>query len=431
MNRNASTLLINWAKSSNRKPLILNGARQVGKSWLVRNLGKTHYKTKFLEINFEKRPQLISIFEQDFNIKRIVQELEVMFNISLQDGKTLLFFDEIQIAQKAIVSLRYFYEDIPNIPVIAAGSLLEFQLDSISFPVGRVTYLDIVPMDFYEFLQAKNESKLAEIILSKPTELSAIVEEKLYNLLQQYFWVGGMPACVQHFIDYNNLVEVRKIQQDLMYGYQQDFSKYKPLVDHTCLLDILNNSSKNIGGQIVYSKLSERFTGPTIKKGLDVLSKAKILKPVNNVSIASLPFTVSGKQFKLQFLDIGLLLCLNNVAYENLFYNKQLNVMYVGSWAEQFVGQQLLANNYQLNYWARDKANSSAEVDFVIQDNGQIIPIEVKSGAKGTLKSLQILLEENIHISKALVFSKAHFGTEKKITFLPIYWAGNRNIFMN
>jgi predicted AAA+ superfamily ATPase len=431
MNRNASTLLINWAKSSNRKPLILNGARQVGKSWLVRNLGKTHYKTKFLEINFEKRPQLISIFEQDFNIKRIVQELEVMFNISLQDGKTLLFFDEIQIAQKAIVSLRYFYEDIPNIPVIAAGSLLEFQLDSISFPVGRVTYLDILPMDFYEFLQAKNESKLAEIILSKPTELSAIVEEKLYNLLQQYFWVGGMPACVQHFIDYNNLVEVRKIQQDLMYGYQQDFSKYKPLVDHTCLLDILNNSSKNIGGQIVYSKLSERFTGPTIKKGLDVLSKAKILKPVNNVSIASLPFTVSGKQFKLQFLDIGLLLCLNNVAYENLFYNKQLNVMYVGSWAEQFVGQQLLANNYQLNYWARDKANSSAEVDFVIQDNGQIIPIEVKSGAKGTLKSLQILLEENIHISKALVFSKAHFGTEKKITFLPIYWAGNRNIFMN
>ena len=431
MNRNASTLLINWAKSSNRKPLILNGARQVGKSWLVRNLGKTHFKTNFLEINFEKQPQLISIFEQDFNIKRIIQELEVMFNISLQDGKTLLFFDEIQIAQKAIVSLRYFYEDMPNIPVIAAGSLLEFQLDSISFPVGRVTYLDIVPMDFYEFLQAKNESKLAEIILSKPTELSAIVEEKLYNLLQQYFWVGGMPACVQHFIDYNNLVEVRKIQQDLMYGYQQDFSKYKPLVDHTCLLDILNNSSKNIGGQILYSKLSERFTGPTIKKGLDVLSKAKILKPVNNVSIASLPFTVSGKQFKLQFLDIGLLLCLNNVAYENLFYNKQLNVMYVGSWAEQFVGQQLLANNYQLNYWARDKANSSAEVDFVIQDNGQIIPIEVKSGAKGTLKSLQILLEENVHISKAIVFSKAHFGTDKKITFLPIYWAGNRNIFLN
>jgi predicted AAA+ superfamily ATPase len=431
MNRNASILLINWAKISSRKPLILNGARQVGKSWLVRNLGRTHFKTRFLEINFEKQPQLMSIFEQDFNIKRIIQELEVLFNISLQDGKTLLFFDEIQFAQKAIISLRYFYEDMPNIPVIAAGSLLEFQLDSISFPVGRVTYLDIVPMDFYEFLQAKKESKLAAIIQLKPTELSAIVEEKLYNLLQQYFWVGGMPACIQHFIDNNNLVEVRKIQQDLLYGYQQDFSKYKPLVDHTCLLDILNNSSKNIGGQIVYSKLSERFTGPTIKKGLDVLSKAKILKPVNNVSIASLPFTVSGKQFKLQFLDIGLLLCLNNVAYENLFYNKQLNVMYVGSWAEQFVGQQLLANNYQLNYWARDKANSSAEVDFVIQDNGQIIPIEVKSGAKGTLKSMQILLEENIHISKALVFSKAHFGTENKITFLPIYWAGNRNIFMN
>lgn len=424
MHRNVNAFLTHWISKKDRKPLILNGARQIGKSWLVRNLGKNQFKSNFIELNFEKKPQLNQLFEQDFDVKRIVSEIELIENQSINKN-TLLFFDEIQNCPKAIMSLRYFFEDMPEIPVIAAGSLLEFQLQNIPFPVGRVELLEVFPMSFDEFLKATNNEKLATLLLDSNAPLSPIIEDKLYHELLNYFWVGGMPECVQHFANHKSYMQVRKIQEDLLYTYQQDFSKYHPLVHKDCLLDILSNISQNIGGQVIYTKLSERFKGPTIKKGVEVLSTAKIFRKVNNVSLNGLPFSVNGKQFKACFIDIGLLLCLSKVSFDSLFYPQIAKSNFTGAWAEQFVGQQLLANgSHPLHFWARTSPNSSAEVDYVIEKNGEIIPIEVKSGATGKLRSLHVLLSENPKLKKALIFSISRKGVESKLYFLPIYKAG-------
>ena len=424
MHRDITQNLVNWAKKSSRKPLIINGARQIGKSWVVRQLGENQFKGNFIEINFEKKPQLMAIFELDLDVKRIVQEIEIEFSTTCT-AKTLLFFDEIQICPKAIMSLRYFFEDMPNVPVIAAGSLLEFQLQNIPFPVGRIEKLDMHPMTFNEFLLAQGNNVLVKKLSEPIQEFTATIENKIYQELMNYFWVGGMPECVQHFASHKNYTDVRKIQQDLMYAYSQDFAKYQPIVNKDCLTDILTKIPSHVGNQIIFTKLSERFTGPTIKKGVEVLSMAKLIKPIENVSIASLPFSVSGKQFKLLFLDIGLLLAMGNVSYQNLFGQQNLNTLFSGSWAEQFVGQHLICNHSSnLKYWARTNKNSKAEVDYVIENNGEIIPIEVKFGVCGKLRSLHLLLSENPHINKALVFSKAKIGIHEKIQFLPIYYAG-------
>lgn len=412
-----------WHKKKNRKPLIINGARQIGKSWLVRYFGENTYSKNFVELNFEKKPQLCKIFNRDLDIQRILIEIEISENVTI-DTKTLLFLDEIQQCPKAIMALRYFYEDHPKQAVIAAGSLLEFQLKDMPFPVGRVEILHLFPMNFEEFLIATKNDKLLPYVQLKK-KASEVIESKIYHELLNYYWVGGMPACVKEFVETKNYKTVRKIQEDLLYTFQQDFSKYSPQVNKDCLLDILNSVSNNIGGQIIYSKLSERSSMPTIKKGVLVLATAKIFTLVNNVSADSLPFTISNKQFKALFIDIGLLLCVSKVNFESIFLNSDLNTNFTGAWAEQFVGQQLLANHFQpLHYWARTKANSSAEVDFLIEKEGKIIPIEVKSGKSGKLRSLHILLSEHPNIKEALIYSKAQDGREGKLRFLPIYSAG-------
>ncbi|HEY1046116.1 MAG TPA: AAA family ATPase [Bacteroidia bacterium] len=405
--------------------MIINGARQIGKSWSVRELGKSEFDGNFIELNFEKKPQLCTLFDQDLDVKRILQEIALIENVNI-NKKTLLFFDEIQQCPKAIMALRYFYEDLPHHPIIAAGSLLEFQLKTIPIPVGRVQFMDMFPMNFEEFLIATNNEKLLPYINLSKGEVNDTIEQKIYLEMLNYYWVGGMPACVLEYVSTGNYKEVRKIQEDLLYTYQQDFAKYNPVVNKNCLLDIMSHISQNIGGQVIYSKLSERFSVPTIKKGVEVLTSAKIFTLIHNVSVNALPFSVANKQFKALFIDIGLLLCVSKVAYENLFYNQDLNSNFTGSWAEQFVGQQLLSMSHKpLYYWARTSTNSSAEVDFVIEKNGDIIPIEVKSGKYGKLRSLHLLLKENPNIKKSLVLAKIKPGIEEKIHFQPIYSIGS------
>jgi uncharacterized protein len=424
MQRNISQHLQDWAKRDDRKPLIISGARQIGKSWVVRELGRNIFKQNFVEINFEKTPNLNQIFEVNLDPKRIIQELEIQYQVSISKD-TLLFFDEIQNCPKAIMALRYFYEDMPQIPVIAAGSLLEFQLKDIPFPVGRIEHLEMYPMSFDEFLLANGNQSLVKLLNEPIHELAPSIEDKLYSELLNYFWVGGMPECVNHFSKNRNYLAVRKIQQDLIYTYTQDFAKYSPLVNKDCLLDILSSVANGIGNQTIYTKLSERFSGPTIKTGVEVLKMAKVITKVNNVSVAGLPFQVSGKQFKLYFLDIGLLLCMANVSYQNLVQEKNLNAVFTGAWSEQFVAQSLLCGHSKnLNYWARAEKNSNAEVDFIVEHEGEIIPIEVKHGAAGRLRSLHQLMLENVHIQKAVIYSKAKLGVQDKLHFIPIYFAG-------
>ena len=414
-----------WKEKPNRKPLIVNGARQVGKSWLIRNFASEAFDGKFIEINLERNKELHTVFKKNSDVKRIVFELGLLLNCSFDEGKDLFFIDEIQACEEALSCLRYFYEDMPFLHVIAAGSLLDFEFRNQSFPVGRVETLNLYPLSFYEFLLARNKNNLAQLLDQPleniPDEVNTYFEED-FNL---YLIVGGMPACVYYFTETNDLNGVSKIQDDLLYSYQQDFKKYKPNVDTDCLLDVLENSSKHIGNQIIYSKLSERFTIPTIKKGVEVLRVARLVHKVQNVAVSGLPLTASGKQFKLFFLDIGLLLRISRIDYKSLYVKKELATTFQGMLAEQFVAQQLIA--YQadtLSYWARTENGASSEIDFVITKNEIIVPIEVKIGKTGSLKSLHYLLQTHPNIKNALVFSTAKKGTEKQITFVPIYWAG-------
>ncbi len=417
--------LIAWKDKSTRKPLLVNGARQVGKSWLIRHFGLTNFKGKLIEINLEKSKNLHIIFQADFDVKRIIFELNLALNTSIVLGEDLLFIDEIQACPEALGSLRYFFEDMPNLHVIVAGSLLDFEFRNQPFPVGRVEIMNLYPMTFYEFLKARNKKNLIQLLESSYDEVPETVNHFFEDDFMLYLIIGGMPECVKYFVETNDLLGVKNIQDDLLYSYEQDFKKYKPNINSDCLLDILENGTKYIGNQIIYTKLSQRFTSPTVKKGVDVLRTARLLYSVQNVSVGSLPLTSSGKQFKLFFLDVGLLLRKSNLDYQNLYLKKELSAAFKGMLSEQFVAQQLIAQTEQKTfYWARTESGASSEVDFVILKNNKIIPIEVKSGKSGSLKSLHYLLDNNLNIEKAIVFSEAKRGKNEKIEFIPIYWAG-------
>lgn len=420
MKRIIEESLSSWANKSQHKPLIIRGARQIGKSWSVRNLGNTYFKGNFIEINLEKNPSLQKVFKQDFIPNRIIQDLELILNSGIEVGKTLLFIDEIQECPDAILALRYFYEEMPDLHIIAAGSLLEFVLGDISFPVGRVEQLSMYPMTFVEFLWATNKSRLAEVLQKQPQPQSPIVIQEIKTALQKYFIVGGMPECVDTFVKTNSYLAVQSLQSDLLFTYQQDFHKYKPTVDTDCLNDVLQNCVQKVGQQIIYTKLSDRFTMPTIKKAFEALKNARLIHKVSNVSVAGLPLTTSGKQFKAIFLDIGLLVKYSGINTAKELENESLLGMFRGALAEQFIGQEIIATRNELNYWARTEKNSTAEVDYVIVKEGEIIPIEVKAAAKGALRSLHLLLETHTNINKALVFSEAPLGVAEKINFVPL-----------
>ena len=417
--------LIVWKDKVNRKPLILNGARQVGKSWLVKHFGETHFEGKVVLVNFEKSKNLHAIFKANFDVKRILFELGLVLNTTIEAGKDLLFFDEIQACAEALGSLRYFYEEMPDLHLIAAGSLLDFEFRNQPFPVGRVETLNLYPMTFYEFLRARGKEQLSQLLKTPLTDLPNGVEQYFEEDFNFYLIVGGMPECVKYFTETNNLQGIKNIQNDLLYTYEQDFKKYQPSINTDCLIDILDNATKFMGNQIIYTKLSERFNSQTTKKGVDLLRTARLLHSVQNVSVSGLPLTASGKQFKLFFLDVGLLLRKSNLEYQNLYIKRELTAAFQGMLAEQFVAQQLIAQtDQQVFYWARTEPGTSSEIDFVMMQEGKIIPIEVKSGKSGSLKSLHYLLEKYPNIEKAIVFSQVKSGINNKIQFVPIYFAG-------
>ena len=425
MHREIIHQLQNWKSQKKRKPLIINGARQVGKSWIVKYFGEKFYSGNIHIINFEKRRNIHSIFDVDFDVNRILSELELLLNITFNKKEDLIFFDEIQTCPSALVALRYFYEDAPDVHLIAAGSLLDFEFRNIPYPVGRVQTLNMHPMTFYEFLVAKGKDKIAALLKSPDSPTSPTIQSTLYNELQQYFVIGGMPECVSEYLENSNMENVHQLQDELLYSFSRDFKKYQPLVNNDCLNDILLNSSKRIGNQTIYSKLSDRFSNPTIKKGVEVLIKARLLHKVTNVSVSGLPLSTSGNRFKLFYLDIGLLMRKSNFRYEEDFLSRNLIASYKGGLAEQFVAQQMIATQTDpLSYWSNTKPGTSSEVDFIIVRKGEILPIEVKFGKSGALKSLHILLNTQNHISKAIVLSQSQQGEVDKISFVPIFHAG-------
>lgn len=428
MERLFTRKLKEWERTPKRKPLIIRGARQVGKSYTILDFGKTYFKGKIHTVDFEKHPEWTGVFEKNLDPVRIISELELLLNTAINKSKDLLFFDEIQVAPKAIMSLRYFYEEMPEMHLIAAGSLLEFTMQKISFPVGRVSILNMTPMNFYEFLKNTGKEKLAEILLEKPARLSDTIHSALLDALRQYMFIGGMPECVDLWRTSNSLTEVFKIQNDLMETYRQDFSKYSPYTDKRSLTHTLSSIARNIGHQVKYSGLSEEFTGPTNKKSLELLSLARVINRISAASVASLPFesTASDKKFKALIVDIGLMRSLNSLPPDIEYTKNDLLSMYNGALAEQFAGQEFLSSGRdKLYYWAREEKSSSAEVDFILSKKNKIIPVEIKGGAAGKLRSMHLLLDKYPHIDRGYVLSTALYGElrEQRLVFLPLYYA--------
>ena len=430
MERNITKNLLAWKEKPNRKPLIVRGARQTGKSFSISAFGNASFEGTTHLLNFERQPDLHLVFEKNYEIARIVSELEILTNKKINPGKDLLFFDEIQECPKAIVSLRYFYEELPELHIIAAGSLLEFVLMDIPFPVGRVQLLNMYPMSFYEFLKASGNSIAADLINGEPKELSESVHNMLVDEIRKYFFVGGMPECVKTYVDTKSLSEVSEIQSDLINTFRQDFNKYARKADSSCLNSVLFNVSQKVGEQIKYSELANGFSNPTIKKAFDLLENARLIKKVKAANPSGIPLGASAKdkKFKSVMLDIGLMANLNGINISKEYMKSDLLSVFRGSMAEQFVGQEILAaTNSDLYYWAREASGSSAETDYLIEKQGKVVPVEVKSGKSGSLKSLHLLLRTYGNVENSFVFSDANFAQipEQKITFLPLYFAAS------
>lgn len=428
MKRNIMKRLVEWQNKANRKPLLIRGARQVGKTYSIVEFGKTHFKGNVHILNFEKNPDIHSIFNQNLDSVRILSELELILNKHIKSGIDLLFFDEIQECPKAIMALRYFYEQIPSLHVIAAGSLLEFAIEDISFPVGRLQMLYMQPMTFEEFLIANNKELLAEKIKQPNIRLSASVLEIVNDELYTYFIIGGMPECVKIYVETGSLLDPINIQTDLIATFRQDFSKYAGHSDKRCLNSVLSSVASRIGEQIKYSQLAENYSNPTIKKAFELLETARLFTKVRAVSPGGIPLgaNASDKKFKVVFLDIGMLSNLSGFYSDKTVSKQKLIASFRGKMAEQFVGQELRASVHEdLYYWSRDVPGSSAETDYFIEKEGEIIPIEVKSGRSGSLKSLHILLDTFTNIKTAFVFTEDKYGElpEQKIKFLPMFYA--------
>ncbi len=397
MQRRQLQFLSAWLRNKNRKPLIIRGARQVGKSTLV-ELFARQYKQTLRNVNLERHPELSNIFS-DKDPEQIIQQIEFLPNMGSISNDTLLFLDEIQAVPEAIPALRYFYEDMPEFPVVSAGSLLEFAMadHAFSMPVGRIQYLHMGPMTFSEFLLAMDEERLQNFIhhYEPDQEIGEIVHQRLLHLLRSYYYIGGMPEAVAVFVDSRSYKDVSEVHNSIIETYRDDFPKYAGSRNLNRMLNVFNFAARNVGVKIKYSTISPRDQSVTIKKDIELLAMARVIGKVIHSHCSGLPLQadLEEKVYKLLFLDIGLMNAICGLDWRSISQMEEIKLINQGAIAEQFIGQHLQAiladkPNRELNYWLREGRSSNAELDFVIGIGGNIIPIEVKSGATGTLKSL-------------------------------------------
>ncbi len=392
--------------------------------------GRKHFNGQVHLLDFEKHPDWIPVFDKNLDAFRIIRDLEVLVGNEIITGEDLLFFDEIQNCPRAIMSLRYFYEQIPGLHIIAAGSLLEFALEEISFPVGRVQVLNMYPMSFSEFLNACGKKQAKEIILAPAREQSQSIHQFLLDELRNYFFIGGMPECVSKFVDTGSMQQVFDIQANLIHTFRLDFPKYAKYSDKQCLNSVMISTARAVGQKIKYARLTEDFSNPTIKKAFDLLCQARFFHKVRSASPAGLPLgaSASERKFKALVLDIGLMQNLCGIGANTEYTRPDLLSVYRGALAEQFVGQELLTClDSELHFWSRDEKSSTAEVDYLVALNNKVCPLEVKSGPAGKLKSLHILLNTYPNCPTGIVFSSANFSVlpDQRLVFMPLYYVSS------
>jgi len=427
MYRESISILQNWKEDKFRKPLIVRGARQVGKTWLLQEFGRTSY-AKLVYLNFEETPALRNIFISDFDIKRIITVLQIHSQITITAEDTLIVLDEIQSAERGITSLKYFCENAPQYHVIAAGSLLGMGLYSqVSFPVGKVDFMDLYPLSFSEFLLSLNEAALVKAVSTGDWGSISLFADKLKEYLRYYFYVGGMPEVVDAFVQTRDWQLIRRIQNRILNSYEGDFSKHAPgeVVPRIRMVwqSIPSQLAKE-NKKFVYGVIREGARAKDFELAIQWLVDCGLLLKCHRVSKPGIPLSAYQdiSVFKLFLHDVGMLGAMAGLNVQTIIEGDKIFTEFKGALTEQFVMQQLrLKNERYIGYWTNER--STSEVDFVVQDEGEVIPVEVKSGENLKAKSFRLFCEK-YKPSKAIRTSLADYKDESWMTNVPLYAIG-------
>ena len=428
MKRLIDYFLLSWKNNSNRMPLLLRGARQIGKTFSVRNFGRSF--DHFVEINLEERPEAHIIFEKNLDPERIIAELSVLTKKTIYPGTTLLFIDEIQIVPRALTALRYFYEKMPSLHVIAAGSLLDFAIEEVGIPVGRVQSLYMFPLSFIEFLAALDHIPLLKEIVFHDTaeQMSDVVHKQALSLLGDYCAIGGMPRVVQLWQEKKQPLACVEIQAAIIDTYRQDFGKYAKNLQIKYVELIFNYIPMQLGRKFKYSLIEGEYRKRELSPALDLLVTAGVAHRVYHSAGQGAPLgaQIDPQDYKVIFLDSALAQLLLDFDVTGWLTDPFAEFTNKGSIIEAFVGQEMLAydnphTKKNLYYWQRETRGSEAEIDYLMQLNASVVPIEVKSGTGSTLKSMHSFLTSHPHSPYGIRFSTTNYSIHEKVHSLPLY----------
>ena len=417
-----------WKESPNRKPLIIRGARQVGKTWLMKEFGKKYYD-KCAYINFDDNSRMEELFSGDFDIDRIIQGLKIESNVNIEPENTLIIFDEVQETPKALTALKYFYEKANQYHIIAAGSLLGVAMhEGTSFPVGKVDFLDLYPLSFYEFLQALGEEQLVELIQKNDFQLITVFADKLKQYLKQYFYIGGMPEVVASYIENKDFNEVRRKQEILLQAYEQDFSKHAPNSVVPRIRQLWNNIPTQLAKEnkkFIYGLIKEGARAREYELALSWLIDCGLVYLINRVNDCKVPLSAyqDFSAFKLYLLDVGLLCAMSKIDATTILEGNEIFVEFKGALTEQFVLTELKSNTtFPIFYWSAEKG--MAELDYLVQIGRYNVPIEVKSSENLQAKSLKVFAQKyNTKINVRT--SMSDYKVEDWLINIPLYLIGN------
>ena len=417
-----------WKNSADRKPLIIRGARQVGKTWLMKEFGEKNYE-KCAYINFDDNSRMEQLFSGDFDIERIIQGLKIESGVNIEAENTLIIFDEIQECPKAVTSLKYFYENANQYHIITAGSLLGVAMhQGTSFPVGKVDFLDLYPLNFKEFLKALGEDALIDLINKNDIDLITVFSDKLKIYLKQYMYIGGMPEVVETYIKNKDFNEVRKKQEVLLQAYEQDFSKHAPNNVVPRIRQLWNNIPTQLAKEnkkFIYGLVKEGARAREYELALSWLIDCGLIYQVNRVNDCKIPLSAyqDFNAFKLYLLDVGLLCAMAKLDAKTIIEGNDIFVEFKGALTEQYVLTELKTNvDSPVFYWSSEKGTS--EVDYIIQIGRNNIPIEVKSSENLQSKSLKSFVQKyNTKINVRT--SMSNFKKEEWLINIPLYLIGN------
>lgn len=424
MYRTAFEQLYKWKENKNRKPLIIEGARQVGKTWLMKEFGKIAYKDT-VYINFDSNSKMADLFSSDLNIERLIMGLEIYIGRKINPDNSLLIFDEIQEVPRALSSLKYFYEDAPQYNIVCAGSLLGIALHGgTSFPVGKVDFLNLYPLSYREFLMALVGKSYVELLDNGDYDMIKAFKQTYIDALKQYYYVGGMPEAVQSFVLNKDFKEVRDIQKRILLAYEQDFSKHAPIEIVPKIRMLWNSIPSQLAKEnkkFIYGLVREGGRAKEYEAAIMWLCDCGLVYKVSRINTAGIPLKAYEdlKAFKLFVVDVGLLGCMTGLHQSVLLDENTLFVEFKGALTEQYVCQQLSAlDELDIYYYTNDRG--SCEVDFVIDTGEKIIPVEVKAQTNLKAKSLKTYCER-FSPDLAVRTSMSDYKAEEWLVNLPLY----------